>query len=157
MKGVFILIALAFCTGSVCAQSEEKSTQLGEAVVKAARVVDEIDGQTFYPTQEQRLASFDGYGILQKLSLPGIRVDEAARSVTAIGGEGSVLIRINGIVAGKQEMLSLDPKTISKIRFIDIPGVRYGEGVAYVIDIATRRTDLGFALGADANAALTAV
>lgn len=157
MKGVFILIALALCTGSVFAQSEEKSTQLGEAVVKAERVVDEIDGQTFYPTEVQRKASFDGYGILQKLSLPGIRVDEAARSVTAIGGEGSVLIRINGIVAGKQEMLSLDPKTISKIRFIDIPGVRYGEGVAYVIDIATRRTDLGFALGADANAALTAV
>ena len=126
MKGVFIIIALLLCAGSVFAQDEEKSTQLGEAVVKAARVVDEIDGQTIYPTEAQRKATFDGYGILHLLALPGIRVDEAARSVTAIGGEGSVVLRINGIAVGRQEMISLDPKTISRIRFIDNPGVRYG-------------------------------
>ena len=157
MKGVFIIIALLLCAGSVFAQDEEKSTKLGEAVVKAARVVDEIDGQTIYPTEAQRKATFDGYGILQLLALPGIRVDEAARSVTAIGGEGSVVLRINGIAVGRQEMISLDPKNISRIRFIDNPGVRYGEGVAYVIDIATRRTDVGFTLGVEANPTLTAV
>ena len=78
-----------------------------------------------------------------------------AHSISAIDQRGSVQIRINGIIADKAEMLSLDPKSIRKIDFIDNPGVRYGDGIAYVIDITTRRADNGYTLGTSLTQALT--
>ena len=76
-------------------------------------------------------------------------------SISAIDQRGGVQIRINGIIADKAEMLSLDPKSIRKIDFIDNPGVRYGDGIAYVIDITTRRADNGYTLGTSLTQALT--
>ena len=96
-----------------------------------------------------------GYSLLQQLTLPNIRVDEVGHSISAIDQRGSVQIRINGIIADKAEMLSLDPKSIRKIDFIDNPGVRYGDGIAYVIDITTRRADNGYTLGTSLTQALT--
>ena len=114
------------------------------------------DGQTIYPTEVQKKASHSGYSILQKLSLPNIRVDEASHSLSAIDGRGSIQLRINGIIVGREEMLSLSPERIGRIDFIDNPGVRYGEGIAYVINILTLRNDSGYTVGADLMQALTA-
>jgi hypothetical protein len=66
-----------------------------------------------------------------------------------------VQLRINGIIVDKGEMLALDPKLISKIDFIDNPGVRYGEGVAYVINIITKHEDSGYTIGVDVTPTLT--
>lgn len=127
---------------------------LDEVTVKAAMVINRVDGQIIYPTEALRNASNNGYSILQKLALPNIRVDDVAHSISAIDNRGDVQIRINGIIISKEEMLALDPKLISKIEFIDNPGVRYGEDVAYVIDIKTRRIS-GYTLGTDLTTALT--
>ena len=43
-------------------------------------------------------------------------------------------------------MLSLDPKLVKNIDFIDNPGVRYGENIAYVIDIKTKGTQVDTSL-----------
>ena len=142
---------------SAFAQSGDKTATLGEVVVKAAKVVSKPDGVDLYPTEAQRTASSNGYAILQKLSLPNIRIDATAHTISAIDNKGSVQIRINGIVADVQEMVSLNPKSIIRISFINNPGVRYGEGTAYVIDIVTRRSDRGYTLGTDVTAALTAL
>lgn len=82
-------------------------------------------------------------------------MDEVGHSISAIDQRGGVQIRINSIIADKAEMLSLDPKSIRKIDFIDNPGVRYGDGIAYVIDITTRRADNGYTLGTSLTQALT--
>ena len=79
--------------------------------------------------------------------MPNIRIDEVSHSVTAIDNKGSVQLRINGIIVDQAEMLALDPKTISKIDFIDQPGVRYGDEIAYVINITTRRNESGYTVG----------
>ena len=52
-------------------------------------------------------------------------------------------------------MLALKPEAIRKIDFIDNPGVRYGDDVAYVINIITRRDDNGYTLLLDATPTLT--
>ena len=93
---------------------------------------------------------------MQKLSLPNIRIDEDARNVSTIDNKGSVQLRINGIIVDQAEMLSLDPKSIRKIDFIDNPGVRYGDGVAYVIDITTRRVTSGYTVGTSLSQSLNA-
>ena len=150
-----MLSFLAMSSQCALAQSEDKTVTLNEVVVKAAKVVNKIDGQTIYPTEAQKESSNNGYSILQKLALPNIRIDATAHSISAIDNKGNVLIRINGIVADKQEMMSLNPNSISRINFINNPGVRYGEETAYVIDIVTRKADSGYTIGTDITATLT--
>ena len=147
---ILLITTLTFSVShNIYAQNDDKEVSLGEVVVKARRVVTKDDGLIIYPTDTQLNASGNAYGVLQRLSLPNIRVVES--NVTAIDQRGYVQIRINGIEADMADMKSLDPKNILRIRFIDNPGVRYGEGIAYVIDITTRRDYMGYAAGADVS------
>ena len=156
MKRIIILSVLLGTTLSSFAQDVEKEIGLQEVEVKAARIVDKVDGQFIFPSEEQKAHSSSGYSILQKLSLPNIRIDEIAHSISAIDNRGSVQLRINGIEVQKAEMLSLDPKSISKIDFINNPGVRYGEGIAYVINIITCKANSGYIVGTDLTQSVTA-
>lgn len=156
MKRFIFLAILAISSFSASAQNEEKTVTLDEVTVQGAKVVSKVDGQIIYPTDVQKKASNNGYNILQKLSLPNLRIDNIAHAISAIDNKGGVQVRINGVIVEKQEMLSLDPKTISKIDFIDNPGVRYGEDIAYVINIITKRDDRGYTIGADITPTLTA-
>ena len=155
MKRLITFSIILFSTFCAYAQDVEKSVTLNEVTVKAAKVVNKADGMIIYPTDAQKQASNNGYSILEKLTLANLRIDNISHSITAIDNRGGVQIRINGIVVGKQEMLALNPKDISKIDFINNPGVRYGDGIAYVIDIVTRRNESGYTIGTDLTSALT--
>lgn len=147
-----LILSSAFCA---YAQDVDKSVTLDEVTVKAAKVINNPDGMAIYPTEAQKKASNNGYSILEKLTLANLRVDNISHSITAIDNRGGVQIRINGIVVGKPEMLALNPKDISKIDFINNPGVRYGDGIAYVIDIVIRRNESGYTIGTDFTSGLT--
>ena len=159
-KGLWIL-SLCFLALPIGAQNEKengekaKSVVMKEVTVEAARVTKKVDGLLIIPSAAQREASTDGYSLLAKLSLPRLRVDEVMRTVTPLMNDGSVQIRLNGTLASKEDLLSLDPKLVKNIDFIDNPGVRYGEGIGYVIDIQTRRNTTGYVLGADLSNAVT--
>ena len=149
---IYIIMSSTFCAYS---QDVEKTITLEGVTVKAAKVVNKADGMIIYPTDAQKQASNNGYSILEKLTLANLRIDNISHSITAIDNRGGVQIRINGIVVGKSEMLALNPKDIAKIVFINNPGVRYGDGIAYVIDIVTRRNESGYTVGTDLTSALT--
>ena len=159
-KGLWIL-SLCFLALPIGAQNEKengekaKSVVMKEVTVEAARVTKKVDGLLIIPSAAQREASTDGYSLLAKLSLPRLRVDEVMRTVTPLMNDGSVQIRLNGTLASKEDLLSLDPKLVKNIDFIDNPGVRDGEGIGYVIDIQTRRNTTGYVLGADLSNAVT--
>lgn len=155
MKQIIPILIINLFSFSAFAQNEKKSVTLKEVIVKGAKVVSNVDGQTIYPTDVQKNASNNGYSILQKLSLPNLRIDNVAHSISSIDNRGSVQIRINGIIVGKEEMLALDPKLINKINFIDNPGVRYGEEISYVVNIITKRNDTGYTIGVDVTPTLT--
>ena len=155
MKRLFtisIIMISAFCAN---AQNVDKTITFDEVTVKSAKVVNKSDGMIIYPTETQKQASNNGYSILEKFTLANLRIDNINHTVTAIDNRGSVQLRVNGIVVGKQEMLALNPKDIAKIDFINNPGVRYGESIAYVIDIVTRRSESGYTIGTDVTSALT--
>ena len=156
MKRVQILFILGVYAFTASAQNETKTVNLQAVEVKAAKVIHKPDGQIIYPTEAQKNASHSGYSILQKLSLPNIRVDEVSQNLSAIDGRGNIQLRITGIIVGRDEMLALSPESISRIDFVDNPGVRYGEGIAYVINILTRRADSGYTVGIDLTQAMTA-
>lgn len=148
------ILFLLLLTLPALAQEVEPTVELGEVEVKADRIIKKTDGMLLYPSEQQKTSSRSGYSLLQQL-IPNIRVDEVGHTISAIDQRGSVQIRINGIIVDKAEMLSLDPKSIRTIHFIDNPGVRYGDGIAYVIEITTRRADNGYTLGTSFTQALT--
>ena len=90
MKRINILLVLFVYALVGSAQNETKTIELGEVEIKAAKVIHKPDGQIIYPTETQKNASHSGYSILQKLSLPNIRVDEVSQSLSAIDGRGSI-------------------------------------------------------------------
>lgn len=159
-KGLWLLL-LCFLALPVGAQNEKesdktaKSVEMKEVTVEAARVTKKLDGMLIVPSDAQREAATDGYSLLGKLSLPRIRVDEVMRTIVPLTNNGSVQLRLNGTLASKEDLLSLDPKLVKNIDFIDNPGVRYGDGIGYVIDIRTKRNTTGYVLGADLSNAVT--
>lgn len=154
----FITFYLLLSTATITfAQDVDKSITLDEVTVRASKVVNKPDGMVIYPTDSQRQASTNGYSFLEKLTLPNLRVDNISHTISAIDNRGGVQLRINGIIVDKPEMTALDPKDILRIDFIDKPGVRYGESLAYVINIITRRNDSGYSVGTDITSAITTI
>ena len=160
---------LLFCLLAVCAltsaaqvdegehQSSEKTVTLDEVTVKGARTIQKVDGQWIYPTKQQIENSANGYSLLAKLTLPHIRVDEAMNCITALTNLGTVQVRINDIIASREDLQKLDMQGIDHIEFIDNPGVRYGEGVAYIIDIKVKKPVSGYVVGTQLTNTLTTV
>ena len=159
-KGLWML-SLCFLALPMGAQTEKengekaKSVEMKEVTVEAARVTKKLDGMLIVPSDAQREAATDGYSLLGKLSLPRIRVDEVMRTIVPLTNNGSVQLRLNGTLASKEDLLALDPKLVKNIDFINNPGVRYGDGIGYVIDIRTKRNTTGYVLGADLSNAVT--
>ena len=152
MKRLFLMVALA---AVVAAEAQE--VELQEVTVRGARTVQQPDGRWIYPSKEELAHSTDGYSLLAKLALPHIRVDEALHTVTALSSTGSVQVRINDVEASREELLALDLQGVERIEFIDSPGVRYGEGVAYIINLRVRKPISGYVVGTNLTNTLTAV
>lgn len=155
MTRVLILIAsLFFC---VLASAQQDTLQLHEAVVDGARVVTKADRTIIHPSPQVLEASTSGYNLIRRLALPGIRVDEVSHAISTVTNDGEVQLRINDLEVTKADMLSLDMAAVESIEYIDNPGVRYGDGIAKVINITTRRATRGYTLGADLGNALTSL
>lgn len=155
MKRLITLSIIMSSAFGAYAQDVEGRVTLDEVTVKAAKVVNKADGMIIYPTDVQKRYSNNGYSILEKLSFANLRIDNINHTITAIDNRGKVLLRVDGVVVGKVEMLALDPKDIAKIDYINNPGVRYGDDIAYVINIITRRSESGYTIGTDLTSALT--
>lgn len=154
MKSFFFLGMLLMVS---LATSAQKEVELQEVTVHGAKVVQRVDGQTIYPTRQQLESSPNGYSLLSKLTMPQLRIDPVMHTITALSNLGSVQVRINDIVASKEDLLALDMKVVQRIDYIDNPGVRYGEGIAYVVNIIIKKPVSGYDIGADLTNTLTAV
>ena len=162
MKRLTLLLTLAALCAPVLAQQPSEAndstapdgTQLGEAVVSGARMVQKVDRQLFYPSDHLKDNSPTGYALLKKLALPAVTVDEVKHTVRSV--KGDVLVRINDEDARPSELLSLEMKAVRRIEYVDTPGLRYGDNVAAVINIITRQATAGVLLGGNADAAFTA-
>lgn len=151
-----LFFMMAACVMTAAAQ-EEKSVTLDEVTVKGSRTVQKVDGQWIYPSKQQIESSPNGYSLLAKLTLPHIRVDEAMSSITAQTNLGTVQVRINDIIVTREDLLSLDIQGVDRIEYIDNPGVRYGEGIAYVINIRVKKPMSGYVVGSQLTNTLTTV
>ena len=131
--------------GSVKMQA--KSFLLKGVTVEAARVVEKVDRQIIFPTKEQVKTASNGYDLLDNLSLPTIIVNRAERKVLSLKG-GDVQIRINDVKASMQDVLALQPDEVTKVEFINVPGLKYGDSnLDAVINYQVRRRYAGYVSG----------
>ena len=163
MKRLILFSMLCMLTATTWAQddgvkqSSEKSVTLDEVTVKGARTIQKVDGQWIYPSKQQIEHSANGYSLLAKLTLPHIRVDDAQNSITALTNLDTVQVRINDIIATREDLQTLDMQGIDHIEFIDNPGVRYGEDIAYIINIKVKKPVSGYVVGTQLTNTLTTV
>lgn len=153
----FLFCSLAALAMTATAQDTDKNVSLNEVTVQGARKIQKVDGQWIYPTKQQIENSPNGYSLLAKLSLPHIRVDEAMNSITALTNLGTVQVRINDIIASREDLQTLDMQGVDHIEFIDNPGVRYGEDIAYVINIKVKKATSGYVVGSQLTNTLTTI
>lgn len=168
MRNLFFICVFTFCYVTSWAQNDSIPTKniplptptdsaltLQEVHVKAARIITRNDGYIYFPSAKVKEAATNGYSLLGRIGLPHIRIDEIRHTITALNNLGSVQVQLNGAITTQTEIISLDPKTILRIHFIDNPGLRYGEDIVYVINIVTQRTQMGYSLGTDLTNAVT--
>lgn len=149
-----LLLAAAMMTATAAYAQRDTTVNMNEVEVTTARVITRSDGMLIIPTDRQRESSPDGYSLLEKMRMPMLRVDETSHAVSAIDNKG-VQIRVNGAIATKAELMSLDARLVRNIEYINNPGVRYGDGIGYVVNIRTRRTDMGYSIGTSLSNAVT--
>lgn len=126
---------------------QANSYLLKGVTVEAARVVEKVDRQIIFPTKEQVKTASNGYDLLENLSLPTIIVNRAERKVLSLKG-GDVQIRINDVKASMQDVLALQPDEVTKVEFINVPGLKYGDSnLDAVINYQVRRRYAGYVAG----------
>ena len=165
MKRLFLFSLYIILPLSVMAQTNvdksndgkavNDSVSLKEVVVKGERVMNRDNTLRLLPTQEQKESSTTGYSLLSRLALPYVTVDEVAKSITVPPNMGQLQVRINDIVADRRDLTALDPKTVRSVDFIQNPGVRYGRGVTFVVNIVTSKPEFGYTVGAELMQTLT--
>ena len=126
---------------------QANSFLLKGVTVEAARVVEKVDRQIIFPTKEQVKTASNGYDLLDNMSLPTIIVNRAERKVLSLKG-GDVQIRINDVKANMQDVLALQPDEVTKVEFINVPGLKYGDSnLDAVINYQVRRRYAGYVGG----------
>lgn len=126
---------------------QANSYLLKGVTVEAARVVEKVDRQIIFPTKEQVKTASNGYDLLDNLSLPTIVVNRAERKVLSLKG-GEVQMRINDVKASMQDVLALQPDEVTKVEFINVPGLKYGDSnLDAVINYQVRRRYAGYVGG----------
>lgn len=131
----------------------DTTLHLNDVVIKAARVIHKVDRDIILPNAKIKENSSNGYDLLRKLHLPNLKVNEAQQSISSY--LGGVQVRINDIKATVQDILALQPNDVTRIEYIDDPGVRYGDaGLAVVINYVVKKRYVGYVGGVNTTQAL---
>ena len=130
------------------------TVQLGEVMV-SANLQKNADRWVFYPSDAIKRQSTDAYDVLQRMALPDLQFDLMNRTLSSQKG-GALQIRINGVPSNLSDLAALQPQDIARVEYIDNPGIVYGDGVAAVILVHTKRGYEGMQGGVQIANALTA-
>lgn len=114
------------------------------------------DRFTYYPSQDIRDKSQDAIDVMRLLNMPNLRFDLVNHSFSSLNN-GNIQIRIDGVISTQQDLIAVQPQNIAHIEYINNPGVAYGDNVAAVILVKTRKNFTGIQGGARISQAVTTV
>lgn len=133
---------------------EPAAEQLEEVLVTASRTVQQVNRQIIYPSSMQRQSSATALELLGKMMLPDLLVNTSLNTVSSLNN-GNVQLRINNVKAEVQDILAILSSQVAKVEYIDLPGARYGEGVAAVVNFVTSHAEEGLSGGINLKQAVT--
>ena len=135
--------------GNVRMQAD--SYQLKKVVVKGSLRTDHGDHATYAFSDEQIKNARHSQDLLA--TLPGIYTDPMTGKTTSMTGK-SVKILINDVpMTSENDLKSIPSNKIKKVEYYDDPPARYGDVI--LMNIITKPLDTGYAVGFDAESALT--
>ena len=143
MKKLLIIFVLLSCVNSF-AQTiiTNDSIALQEVTITSqARVEQAIDGDLYIPEKLQKQHSANGVELLKAMNYPGLEIDLLTKSISHTSG--MVQLRINNVVSSINDLQSIDASLVKSIRFIAMPGLKYGKDVGLVINVRCKRGDIG--------------
>lgn len=143
-----------FCSKAV-AQDSLRSVKLSEVKVEGMRMIHHTDHDSYMPTKFQREHASNGLDLLSQMHLPGLRIDQVDKSVSYTHGTGSVMVRINDVESTIEDLLAIPPSQLIRVEYTSAPGMKYGQGVAVVLNVRTRCEDMGMAFGVNTMNALS--
>ena len=135
--------------GNVRMQAD--SYQLKKVVVKGSLRTDHGDHATYAFSDEQIKNARHSQDLLA--SLPNIYIDPLTGKTASMDGK-SVKILINDVpMTSENDLKSIPSNKIKKVEYYDDPPARYGDVI--LMNIITKPLDTGYAVGFDAESALT--
>ena len=152
----FTPLATLFCCAELMAQTVimNDSIALQEVTITSqARVEQAIDGDLYIPEKLQKQHSANGVELLKAMNYPGLEIDLLTKSISHTSG--MVQLRINNVVSSINDLQSIDASLVKNIRFVTMPGLKYGKDVGLVINIRCKRGDIGTSAAITTMNALT--
>lgn len=131
----------------------ETAVELEDVYVSAELNRYELDRQIVVVTESLRERSSDAFDLLYHSALPELQYNIAEKSVSTLK-TGALQLRIDGVIHPMKDLATILPSSVASIEYIDQPGIRYGDGVATVINIKTRREEAGVQVGVNTNNAV---
>ena len=142
IAGLFLSASLSSMAQGADADTTAMAKQLDEIVVQAPANIVVGNKRIFYPVKELKSATNSCVQLLAGLQIPELIVNPATGSVS-LSGDNKLSIRINGRQVSEAELASISSKDITKVEYIDNPGVRYGDANG-VLDVTVKRHDGGY-------------
>lgn len=102
---------------------QDSTFTLSAVEIKADKVIKKADGMTIIPRKSQLKLSTDGFDVIYGIMIPGLDVDRREGSVARLGQKVSVFI--NGEKANTAELRNIQPSSIVRIDYIDVPSGKY--------------------------------
>ncbi len=118
------------------------TTILEEVTVKAKAVLITKTGRVYLPSSQKKEMVSDGLSLLAMLNLPKMSIIPGSKTVE-YWGKGSIVYYINDVMANIAQIQALPSKIITKVEYINRPGIEYGLDVGLVIKISTQKLDRG--------------
>lgn len=144
------------CTLSLAAQHTETTDSLNvnleEIQVQAIPVIRKADKSIYTVNESVKERSASTLDLLKNINIPELSVNEVMQKVTS--SLGSVQIRVNGREIDVEKLKAINRENITKIEWIDNPGLRYGANVGAVVNIIVVNPTKGGSLGIESGEGL---
>lgn len=131
----------------------EKLIELEGVTVIADNIINKLDRQIIFPNEFEKNNSMDGIEFIEKMNLDRIVVNKENNTIKGLL-DGIVQLRINGAPADIANIRAIDPKSVTRIEYHDMPSMRYGE-VEAVIDLFVKRKESGGSVSLFTNNSIT--
>lgn len=123
----------------------ERFVNLGEVTVTGASVINKRDRKWIIPSQECKQAASNGSDLVRKMKLPGVKVGVIDGAISMYN-RGTIKLYINGRPANDKDVQAIDPKSVERVEYHDVPSLRYGDA-DLVLDFIVKVPNSGGRVG----------